>query len=240
MYIENKNDFEKYYVDHLGKNSNDLHEYNRINSQTPAIIETTALNGTVISVFDRLMKDRIIFVNGAVTDYMCNIINAQLMYLDTCADDNGNTDINFFVNSPGGSVYAGLSTIDAINCADAKVFTTCNGMAASMGSVFLGAGEKGSRTITRFGRVMLHQSSGGVGGNIQDAKIAFNEWESLNETLLSLLAGYCDKDIDAVREASSRDLWLPSKKALEFGIVDKIQYDNKTIYTIDDLDKIPD
>ena len=239
MYIENKNDFEKYYTKHLGKNPMDLHNYG-ITNQTPAIIETSSLNGTVISVFDRLMKDRIIFVNGAVDDYMCNIINAQLMYLDTCEDENGNSDIKFYINSPGGSVYAGLSTIDAMNCANADVYTTCNGMAASFGAVFLGAGKKGFRTITRFGRVMLHQSSGGVGGNIQDAEIAMVEWKDLNETLLKLLSGYCDKDVETVREASSRDLWLPSKKSLEFGIVDIIQFDNETEYTIDDLSKIPD
>ncbi len=228
------NDFEKFYSKHLGRNPMDLYNYNKYN-QTPAIIETSDMHGVIISVFDRLMKDRIIFVNGTVTDYMCNIINAQLLYLDTVATSDGDGDITFYINSPGGSVYAGLSTIDAMNCANATIHTICNGMAASMGSVFLGAGKKGTRTITRFGRVMLHQSSGGVGGNIQDAKIAMEEWELLNETLLELLSGYCDKDIETIRNSSSRDLWLPAKKALEFGIVDRVQYDNKTIYTKDDL-----
>jgi ATP-dependent Clp protease, protease subunit len=236
MYISNENDFKKYYTQHLGGNSMDLHNF-EINNQTPAILDRNPLNGNLMSVFDRLMADRIIFVNGGVNDYMCNIINAQLMYLDTCADANGETDIQMYINSPGGSVYAGLSTVDAVNMCESNVLTSLKGMGASMGSIFIGMGLKGERSMTRFSKVMLHQSSGGFSGNIQDAKISMDEWNSLNETLLELLAGYCDRTVDEVREKSSRDFWLNAKQALEFGIVDKVFYDNKTIYTKDDLGK---
>ena len=236
MYIENKNDFEKYYTMHLGKNPMDLHNY-EISSQTPAILDRSPMQGNLVSVFDRLMADRIIFVNGGVNDYMCNIINAQLMYLDTCADENGDTDIRMYINSPGGSVYAGLSTVDAVNMCESDVITSVKGMAASMGSIFIGMGKKGERSMTRFSKIMLHQSSGGNGGNIQDAKIAFEEWNDLNESLLELLAGYCNKNIEEVREDTSRDFWLNSKQALEYGIVDKVYFDNKTVYTKADLKK---
>lgn len=236
MYISNENDFKKYYTKHLGGNSMDLHNY-EVSAQTPAILERSPMQGNLISVFDRLMADRIIFVNGAVGDYMCNVINAQLMYLDTAPDENGETDIEMYINSPGGSVYAGLSTVDAVNMCDSEVITSVKGMAASMGSIFIGMGKKGERSMTRFSKVMLHQSSGGFSGNIQDAEISMTEWKDLNETLLGLLAGYCDRDIEEIRTKSSRDLWLNAKQALELGIVDKVYFDNKTVYTKDDLDK---
>jgi ATP-dependent Clp protease protease subunit len=236
MYISNENDFKKYYTKHLGRNSMDLHNY-EISSQTPAILERSPMQGNLISVFDRLMADRIIFVNGGVNDYMCNVINAQLMYLDSVEDENGETDIQMFINSPGGSVYAGLSTVDAVSMCNSDVITSVKGMAASMGSIFIGMGKKGERSMTRFSKVMLHQSSGGFSGNIQDAEISMTEWKDLNETLLGLLAGYCERDIEEVREKSSRDLWLNAKQALEFGIVDKVYYDNETVYTKKDLGK---
>jgi ATP-dependent Clp protease protease subunit len=236
MYISNENDFKKYYTKHLGGNSMDLHNY-EVSAQTPAILERSPMQGNLISVFDRLMADRIIFVNGGVNDYMCNVINAQLMYLDTAPDENGETDIEMYINSPGGSVYAGLSTVDAVNMCDSEVITSVKGMAASMGSIFIGMGKKGERSMTRFSKVMLHQSSGGFSGNIQDAEISMTEWKDLNETLLGLLAGYCDRDIEEIRTKSSRDLWLNAKQALELGIVDKVYFDNKTVYTKDDLDK---
>lgn len=229
-----ENDFVKYYKKHLGGNSMDLHYFE---NQTPAILERSPLQGNLLSVYDRLMADRIIFVNGVVNDTMCNVINAQLMYLDTVADENGQTDIQMYINSPGGSVYAGLSTVDAVSMCNSNVITSVKGIAASMGSIFIGMGKKGERSMTRFSKIMLHQSSGGFSGNIQDAEISMNEWKDLNDTLLGLLSDYTGKTIDEVRNKSSRDLWLNAKQALEFGIVDKVYYDNKTTYTKEDLGK---
>jgi ATP-dependent Clp protease protease subunit len=232
-----KNDFKNYAVNHLGIPSTTLDSYENsiVGIQTPSIVEERPMNMSIISVFDRLMKDKIIYLTGTVNDQMANIISAQLQYLDTL---NTNEPITFMVNSGGGSVYAGLSILDTINLSKTQIFTTCYGMAASMMSVILGAGLKGERGITRFSKVMLHQSSGGSGGNIQDAKVAFEEWNSLNEQLFDLLGEYTNKTSEQVKKDASRDLWLNSTKALEYGIVDKIYWSRDKIVTLDNLHEV--
>lgn len=213
-------DFENYYVKHLGKGSLDLHYFgNHIeNSMTPYILEERELRATQIDIFSRLMRDRLLWVAGPVDDRMSTIVQAQLMFLDS----TDNLDITLHIDSPGGSVKSGLSMVDVMNYISCDIRTVNTGMAASMGSVLLGAGTKGKRSSLRFSRTMLHQSSGGAVGNIQDAEITMKEWVKINDILFNLLGGYCGKDPEQVKQDASRDLWLSSQEALEYGIIDEI------------------
>ena len=194
------------------------HAKNIENSLTPYILEERSMNMTQMDVFSRLMMERIIWVAGEVNDNMSVITQAQLMFLDSL-DTN---DITMHIDSPGGSVKSGLSMVDVMDYIKSDIRTINTGMAASMGSILLGAGTKGKRSSLRFSRTMLHQSSGGFRGNIQDAKIDMVEWEKLNNTLFDLLGEYCGKTRDQVKEDASRDLWLSSEDALAYGIIDEI------------------
>lgn len=213
-------DFTNFYTKHLGKGSLDLHYFgNQIeSSMTPYILEEREMRATQIDIFSRLMRDRIIWVAGGVDDRMSTIVQAQLMYLD----NTEKTDITMHIDSPGGSVKSGLSMVDVMNYISCDIRTVNTGMAASMGSILLGAGTKGKRSSLRFSRTMLHQSSGGFGGNIQDAEISMKEWQRLNDILFNLLGEYCGKDAEQVKQDASRDLWLNSDEALNYGIIDEI------------------
>jgi ATP-dependent Clp protease protease subunit len=213
------NDFGLYARDY-GIGSLTLHQYNKhIESNlTPYIIEERQLNVAQMDVFSRLMMERIIWVAGEVNDHMSTIVQAQLMFLDSI----DSTDITMHIDSPGGSVKSGLSMVDVMDYINSDIRTINTGMAASMGSILLGAGTKGKRCSLRFSRTMLHQSSGGFRGNIQDAKIDMIEWEKLNNVLFELLGGYCGKSAEQVKEDASRDLWLSSEDALNYGIIDEI------------------
>lgn len=208
------------YAKDRGISSLDLHYFNKNveNSLTPYILEERSLNVTVMDVFSRLMMERIIWVAGVVNDHMSTVVQAQLMFLDSI----DNNDITMHIDSPGGSVKSGLSMVDVMDYIKSDIRTINTGMAASMGSILLGAGTKGKRGSLRFSRTMLHQSSGGFGGNIQDAKIDMIEWEKLNNQLFELLGEYCNKDADQVMKDATRDLWLDSQQALEYGIIDEI------------------
>jgi len=213
-------DFTNYYTKHLGKGSLDLHYFGQQieSSMTPYILEEREMRATQIDIFSRLMRDRIIWVAGGVDDRMSTIVQAQLMFLD----NTEKTDITMHIDSPGGSVKSGLSMVDVMNYIGCDIRTVNTGMAASMGSILLGAGTKGKRSSLRFSRTMLHQSSGGFGGNIQDAEISMKEWQKLNDILFSLLGEYCGRDAEQVKQDASRDLWLDSEQALEYGIIDEI------------------
>jgi ATP-dependent Clp protease protease subunit len=208
------------YAKDRGLSSLDLFRYNQRveDSLTPYILEERQMNVTVMDVFSRLMMERIIWVAGEVNDHMSTIVQAQLMFLDSI----DNTDVTMHIDSPGGSVKSGLSMVDVMDYINSDIRTINTGMAASMGSVLLGAGTKGKRGSLRFSRTMLHQSSGGAGGNIQDARITMVEWEKLNNTLFELLGGYCGKTAEQVKTDASRDLWLSSEDALSYGIIDEI------------------
>jgi len=203
-----------------GISSMNLHYFNQNieNNMTPYVLEERNLNVTQIDVFSRLMMERIIWVAGEVNDHMSTIVQAQLMFLDSL-DDN---DITTHIDSPGGSVKSGLSMIDVIDYIKSDIRTINTGVAASMGSLLLGAGTKGKRGSLRFSRTMLHQSSGGTGGNIQDARITMKEWEKINNTLFELLGEYTNKSADVVMNDASRDLWLSSQESLDYGIIDEI------------------
>jgi ATP-dependent Clp protease protease subunit len=181
-------------------------------------LEERELRATQIDIFSRLMRDRILWVAGPVNDHMSTIVQAQLMFLDS----SDKTDITMHIDSPGGSVKSGLSMVDVMNYIACDIRTINTGMAASMGSVLLGAGTKGKRSSLKFSRTMLHQSSGGAGGNIQDARVSFKEWEKINDTLFDLLGEYCGKTAEQVKLDATRDLWLDSEEALAYGIIDEI------------------
>jgi ATP-dependent Clp protease protease subunit len=216
----NYNDFGKYYVKHLGKSSSNLDYYSKQieSSMTPYILEEREMRATQIDIFSRLMRDRLLWVAGEVNDNMSTIVQAQLMFLD----NSDKSDITMHIDSPGGSVKSGLSMVDVMNYIACDITTVNTGMAASMGSVLLGAGTKGKRKSLKFSRTMLHQSSGGAGGNIQDARVTFKEWEKINDILFDLLGEYCDKPSEQVKLDASRDLWLDSQEALDYGIIDEI------------------
>jgi ATP-dependent Clp protease protease subunit len=208
------------YAKDKGISSLNLDYYNKRveNSLTQYILEERSLNVTVMDVFSRLMMERIIWVAGGVDDHMSTIVQAQLMFLDSL-DHN---DITMHIDSPGGSVKSGLSMVDVMEYITSDIRTINTGMAASMGSVLLGAGTKGKRGSLRFSRTMLHQSSGGAMGNIQDARITMIEWEKINDTLFQLLGDYCGKTAEQVKLDASRDLWLGAEEALSYGIIDEI------------------
>ena len=214
------NEFQDFYVKHLGKGSLDLHYFGQQieSSMTPYILEEREMRATQIDIFSRLMRDRIIWVAGPVDDRMSTIVQAQLMFLD----NSDKTDITIHIDSPGGSVKSGLSMVDVMNYISCDIRTVNTGMAASMGSILLGAGTKGKRSSLKFSRTMLHQSSGGALGNIQDAEITMKEWKKINDTLFELLGEYCNKSAEQIKHDASRDLWLDSQEALDYGIIDEV------------------
>ena len=171
-----------------------------------------------MDIFSRMMMDRIIWLAGPVNDRMSTVVQAQLMFLDNLETK----DITLHVDSPGGSVKSGLSIVDVMDYITSDCVTINTGMAASMGSILLGAGTKGKRYTLRFSRVMLHQVSTGAQGNIQDIRRSIAEGEKYNELLFGLLGKYTDKDPKQVMEDASRDLWLNADEALSYGIVDNI------------------
>ena len=220
-------EFEKFAIKDQGIGSNTLHGYQNLMSQipntqgsmTPAVIEERQMNATVISVFDRLMMDRLLWVAGPVNDRMSTIVQAQLLFLD---QQDSKKTITMHIDSPGGSVKSGLSIVNVMEYVKAPIATVNTGMAASMGSVLLGAGTKGMRSSLRFSKTMLHQSSGGAMGNIQDARITMKEWEKTNQLLFELLGEYCGKSAEQVAKDAQRDLWLSADEALKYGIIDEI------------------
>ena len=219
-------EFKDYAKKHLGVSGMQLHYWEQLQnriyspsaSMTPYILEEREMRATQMDIFSRLMMDRILWVAGPVNDNMSTVVQAQLLFLD----ENNTNDITMYVDSPGGSVKSGLSMIDVMNYVHSDIITINTGMAASMGSVLLGAGTKGMRSSLRHSRTMLHQSSGGAGGNIQDARITFEEWEKVNTELFKLLGSYCDKDPKKVMKDATRDLWLSADEALKYGIIDEV------------------
>jgi len=219
MKTNEKKDFEKYSLS-KGISSLKLHNYQKSieASMTPMVLEERELRATLLSVFDRLMMDRILWVAGPINDTVSTVVQAQLMFLDSI----GTSDITMHIDSPGGSVKSGLSIVDVMHYIKSDIATINTGMAASMGSILLGAGKKGKRSSLRFSKVMLHQSSGGFHGNIQDAEIDWKEWKQTNEILFDLLSEFCNKPAKVIKKDSSRDYWMTASQALEYGIIDEV------------------
>lgn len=215
-----QNEFKKYAISDHGVSSMNLHYHEKQieNSLTPYILEERELRATQLDIFSRLMMDRLLWVAGPVNDQMSTIVQAQLMFLDKTAE----TDITMHIDSPGGDVKSGLSMVDVMEYINADIRTINTGMAASMGSVLLGAGTKGKRMSLRHSTTMLHQSSGGFSGNIQDAEIDWQEWQKVNKELFNLLGEYCDKDPEQVMKDATRDFWLNAEQAVKYGIIDEV------------------
>ncbi len=213
-------EFEKYSLSEgISSLSLDYHKKQIEASMTPMILEERELRVTQMTVFDRLMMDRILWVAGPVNDRMSTVVQAQLMFLSSF---DSKKDITMHIDSPGGSVKSGLSIVDVMQYIKPDIITVNTGMAASMGSVLLGAGTKGKRSSLRFSKVMLHQSSGGFRGNIQDAEVDWKEWQEVNQILFDLLGDFCDKDPEIVKKDATRDFWLSASEAVEYGIIDEV------------------
>lgn len=221
-----QNEFRKYATKHLGMNGLALDKYAEITSNyiSPSILEERQLNVTQMDVFSRLMMDRIIFLGTQVDDYTANVIQAQLLFLDSA--DPGK-DISIYLNTPGGSVYAGLGIYDTMQFIGADVATICTGMAASMGAVLLVAGTKGKRSALKHSRVMIHQPMGGAQGQASDIEITAREIQKLKKELYSIIADHSGNAYDKIAADSDRDYWMTSAEALEYGMIDRVLINEK-------------
>lgn len=213
-------EFNKYAMSDWNVSSSNMDYYQKQieASMTPYILEEREMRVTQMDIFSRLMRDRILWVAGPVNDQMSTVVQAQLMFLDNV----GKEDITMHIDSPGGSVKSGLSMVDVMEYINCDIRTVNTGMAASMGSVLLGAGTKGKRASLRHSRTMLHQSSGGFSGNIQDAEVDWKEWQKVNKELFVLLGEYCGKKPEKVAKDATRDFWLNADEALKYGIIDEV------------------
>lgn len=219
------NDFRKYATKHLGINGLVLDEVMSTQAQylNPYILEERQLNVTQMDVFSRLMMDRIIFLGTEVNDYTANVIQAQLLYLDSVDSER---DIHIYLNTPGGSVYAGLGIYDTMQFVRSKVATICTGMAASMGAVLLVAGEKGMRAALPHSRVMIHQPLGGIQGQASDIEITAKEILKLKDELYQILSDHSGQSVEKIRQDADRDFWMTAAEALAYGMIDKV-YDKR-------------
>ena len=202
----------------IGENTDLIKNWQLQNSMTPYILEESELRATQIDIFSRLMKERIIWINGPVNDTMASIVQAQLMYLDS----TDTRDIIMYIDTPGGSVKAGLGIVDVMDYVSCDIQTLNVGMCASMGSILLGAGTKGKRASLKHSKVMIHQVSGGYQGVVQDMGINWDETQKYNKELMSLLAGYTGKTTKQILKDADRDFWLTSDEALKYGIIDEV------------------
>lgn len=219
--MDDINDFNKYTIRHRGISSINMQRFTSIynNWISPTIIEERQLNVASMDVFSRLMMDRIIFLGMPIDDYVANVIQAQLLYLDST--DPGK-DIQIYFNSPGGAVHAGLGIYDTMQYIGCEIATICTGMAASMAAVLLCAGQKGKRSALKHSRIMIHQPVGGAQGQASDIEITTREILKIRGELYKIIAEHTGKDIKKVEKDSDRDYWMTSKEALEYGMVDEV------------------
>ena len=215
------NDFRKFATKHLGMNSMVLDDVISAQNQylNPYILEERQLNVTQMDVFSRLMMDRIIFLGTQIDDYTANTLQAQLLYLDQA--DQGK-DINIYINSPGGSVYAGLGIYDTMQFIKSDVATICTGMAASMAAVLLVAGKEGKRSALPHSRVMIHQPMGGAQGQASDIEITAREIQKLKQELYTIIADHSHQSYDKVWADSDRNYWMTAEEAREYGMIDRV------------------
>ncbi len=212
-----QNEFHKYATRHRNISSTYLHDYTR--ALTPYIIEERQLNVAQMDVFSRLMMDRIIFLGTGIDDQVANIIQAQLLFLESV--DN-KKDIQIYLNSPGGSVYAGLGIYDTMQYITPDVATICTGIAASMGAVLLCAGAEGKRTALKHSRVMIHQPLGGAQGQASDIEITAREIIKLKKELYEIIAKHSNNSYEKIEDDSDRDFWMTAEEAREYGMIDEV------------------
>lgn len=210
-------EFKKYAVGHQGISS--LHVESYVQSMTPYIVEERKLNVAQMDVFSRLMMDRIIFLGTAINDEIANIIQAQLLFLESV---DASKDIQIYINSPGGGVYAGLGIYDTMQIVKPDVATICTGMAASMGAVLLCAGAAGKRSALKHSRVMIHQPLGGAQGQATDMEITLKEILKLKDELYQIIAHHSGQSMERIQTDGERDYWMTSAEAKEYGMVDEV------------------
>jgi ATP-dependent Clp protease protease subunit len=220
------NEFHKYATKHLGISSLGLEKYTSTvqNYISPTIIEERQLNIATMDVFSRLMMDRIIFLGVPIDDYVANIIQAQLLFLESV---DSKRDIQIYLNTPGGSVYAGLGIYDTMQYIHPDVATICTGMAASMGAVLLCAGAHGKRTALKHSRVLIHQPMGGAQGQASDIEITAREIQKLKKELYEIIAKHSGQTYKKIWKDSDRDYWMTAEEAKDYGMIDEVLLKNK-------------
>ena len=215
-------EFRKYAIKHQGISSLTTDQYiSSIENMTPYIIEERPMNITQMDVFSRLMKDRIIFMGTGVDDNVANIITAQLLFLESI---DAKSDITMYINSPGGSVYAGLGIYDTMQYVNPDVATICTGLAASMGAVLLTAGAKGKRSALKHSRVMIHQPLGGAQGQASDIAITAKQIQILKEELYEILSSHSGKSMEDIERDADRDYWMIAEDAKKYGLIDEVLF----------------
>ncbi len=227
MAAQNNDEFRKYATKHMGISSMALDQYNNAvanNFISPTIIEERRMNIATMDVFSRLMMDRIIFLGLPIDDYVANIIQAQLLFLEST---DPSKDIQIYFNSPGGSVYAGLGIYDTMQYISADVATICTGMAASMGAVLLTAGTKGKRSALKHARVMIHQPMGGAQGQAVDIEITAKQILQLRKELYEIIADHSGNSYEKIEKDSDRDYWMTASEAKDYGMIDEVLDRNK-------------
>ncbi len=224
--MKKSNEFKNFATKHLGINSLTLDTYSSMYSNyiSPTITEERKMNVATMDVFSRLMMDRIIFLGVPINDYVANIIQAQLLFLEST---DKNQEINLYINSPGGQVYAGLGIYDTMQLVTPTISTICTGMAASMAAVLLCAGEKGKRSALKHSRVMIHQPLGGVQGQASDIEITAKEIQKLKKELYDIIADHSNQSFEQVAKDSDRDYWMTSNEAKNYGMIDEVLYRKK-------------
>lgn len=221
-------EFKKYATKHMGINSLVYdqvmsHAYGAEN-MTRTVIEERPMPFREVDVFSRLMVDRIIFLGTPIDDYIANIIQAQLLFLEST---DSKKDIQIYINSPGGGVYAGLGIYDTMQYITPDVATICTGMAASMGAVLMCAGEKGKRTALKHSRIMIHQPLGGAQGQATDIEITAREIQKLKKELYEIIAHHSGQTFDKIWADSDRDYWMIAEEARDYGMIDEVLIKNK-------------
>ncbi len=222
-----KNDeFKKYAIKGRGISSLTLEKYISVSGNyiSPTIIEERQMNIATMDVFSRLMMDRIIFLGVPIDDYVANIIQAQLLYLDSV---DPKKDIQIYLNTPGGTVYPGLGIYDTMQYISSDVATICTGVAASMGAILLSAGTKGKRTALKHSRILIHQPMGGAQGQASDIEITAREIQKLKKELYQILALHSGQTYKKIWKDSDRDYWMTAQEAKEYGMIDEVLQKNK-------------
>lgn len=216
-----KDEFYKYAIKHKGISSLNLHRYQSrfLSSMTPYIIEERQLNVAQMDVFSRLMMDRIIFLGTSIDDQVANIVEAQLLFLESV---DAKKDITIYINSPGGSVYAGLGIYDTMQFVHPDISTVCTGIAASMGAVLQCAGTKGKRAALKHSRIMIHQPLGGAEGQASDIEITAREIQKLKKELYEIIAHHSEQPYEKIWQDADRDYWMTAEESKEYGMIDEV------------------
>jgi ATP-dependent Clp protease protease subunit len=219
-------EFSKYAIGHRGISSHSLEKYKSISANyiSPTIIEERQLNVATMDVFSRLMMDRIIFLGVPIDDYVANIIQAQLLFLESV---DSHKDIQIYLNTPGGSVYAGLGIYDTMQYINPHVATICTGMAASMGAILLCSGEKGKRTALKHSRILIHQPMGSAEGQASDIEITTREIQKLKKELYEIISMHSGQQYKKILKDADRDYWMTAEEAKEYGMIDEVLLKSK-------------